>query len=103
MLQRHQRTLSTKPELKAIQIFQNHGTHADSSLPHPHLQLITTPIVPHQLHLKYQITTKYYQTQNINLYQNLYQTKLNTKEHIIIETPKFITFTPFTSHIPYQT
>lgn len=102
VLQRRQRALGAEPELEAVQIFQNHGARAGSSLPHPHLQLIATPVVPRQLRLKYQIAAEYYQAQGVSLYQDLCQAELDAEERVIIETPEFVAFAPFASRVPYQ-
>ena len=40
------RELSSKPYVKYISIFRNHGLEAGASLSHAHTQLIATPIIP---------------------------------------------------------
>jgi UDPglucose--hexose-1-phosphate uridylyltransferase len=103
LLQRRHRTLAANPELEVVQIFQNHGERAGSSLPHPHLQIIATPVVPRQIRLKYQIAAEYYQAQGVSLYQDLCQAELEAKTRIILETREFIALAPFASRVPYQT
>ncbi len=102
VLQRRQRALDADPQLELVQIFQNHGSRAGSSLPHPHLQIIATPVVPRQLRLKYEIAAEYFQVQGISLYQDLCQAELDAKTRVIVETPEFVAFAPFASRVPYQ-
>ena len=40
------RKLSSKPYVKYVSIFRNHGLEAGASLSHAHTQLIATPIIP---------------------------------------------------------
>jgi len=40
------RTLSSKPYVKHVSIFRNHGFEAGASLSHAHTQLIATPFIP---------------------------------------------------------
>jgi UDPglucose--hexose-1-phosphate uridylyltransferase len=40
------RELSSKPYVKYVSIFRNHGLEAGASLSHAHTQLIATPIIP---------------------------------------------------------
>jgi UDPglucose--hexose-1-phosphate uridylyltransferase len=103
VLQRRQRALNEDPTLELVQIFQNHGERAGASLPHPHLQIIGTPVVPQQLRLKYQIAAEYYQAQGVSLYQDLCRAELETQARIILEAPDFVAFAPFASRFAYQT
>lgn len=103
VLQRRQRALNADPTLELVQIFQNHGERAGASLPHPHVQIIGTPVVPQQLRLKYQIAAEYYQAQGVSLYQDLCQAELEAKARIVLEGPEFVAFAPFASRFPYQT
>jgi UDPglucose--hexose-1-phosphate uridylyltransferase len=102
LLQRRQRSLGADPTLELVQIFQNHGERAGSSLPHPHLQIVATPVVPRQIRLKYQVAADYYQAHGVSLYQELGQAELDAKTRVIVETPEFVAFAPFASGFPYQ-
>jgi len=41
--------LKTRPGIKAVVVFRNHGRRAGASLPHPHSQVIATAITPPRL------------------------------------------------------
>jgi len=102
VLQRRHRALDANHELEVVQIFQNQGERAGASLPHPHVQIIATPVVPRQLRLKYQIAAEYYQAQGVSLYQDTCQAELEAGRRVILETREFVAFAPFASRIPYQ-
>lgn len=103
VLHRRHRVLGADPELEVVQIFENHGERAGSSLPHPHMQIIAAPIVPRMIRLKYQVATEYYHAQGVSLYEDLCQAELDAKDRIVLETPEFIAFAPFASRVPYET
>jgi UDPglucose--hexose-1-phosphate uridylyltransferase len=103
VLQRRHRVLGSDPELEVVQIFENHGARAGSSLPHPHLQIVAAPVVPRLIRLKYAVAAEYYHAQGVSLYEDLCQAELTAKERVIIDTPEFIAFAPFASRIPYET
>jgi UDPglucose--hexose-1-phosphate uridylyltransferase len=103
VLQRRHRVLGADPELEVVQIFENHGPRAGSSLPHPHLQIIAAPIVPRLIRLKYEVAAEYYHAQGVSLYEDLCQGELDAKDRIILETNDFIAFAPFASRVPYET
>lgn len=103
VLQRRARVLGSDPELEVVQLFENHGARAGSSLPHPHLQIVAAPVVPRLIRMKYAVAAEYYHAQGVSLYEDLCQAELDAKERIVLETPEFIAFTPFASRIPYET
>ena len=103
VLQRRYRALGADPELEVVQIFENHGARAGSSLSHPHLQIIAAPVVPRLIRLKYEVAEEYYHAQGVSLYADLCQAELDAKSRVILETPEFVAFAPFASRIPYET
>lgn len=103
VLQRRQRALTADPTLELVQVFQNHGERAGASLPHPHVQIVATPVVPQQIRLKYQVAAEHYQAQGVSLYQDLCRAELEAETRIILQTPEFIALAPFASRFPYQT
>lgn len=102
VLHRRQRALSSNPELEVVQVFQNHGQRAGASLPHPHVQIVATPVVPRLLRLKYQVAAEYYQAQGVSLYQDLCRAELEAKTRVVVDSPEFVAFAPFASRVPYQ-
>ncbi len=103
VLHRRHRVLGADPELEVVQIFENHGARAGSSLSHPHLQIIAAPVVPRLIRLKYQVAAEYYHAQGVSLYEDLCQAELDAQSRVILDTPEFVAFAPYASRIPYET
>jgi UDPglucose--hexose-1-phosphate uridylyltransferase len=103
VLHRRYRALSLDLDLEVIQIFENHGARAGSSLPHPHIQIVAAPVVPRQIRLKYAMATEYYNAQGVSLYSDLCRAELDAKARVVIESRDFVAFAPYASRIPYET
>lgn len=102
-LQRRARELAADPTLELVQIFKNHGKVAGSSMPHPHFQILATPVVPRQIRVKYQMAAEYYNTMGVSVYSELCRAELEQGTRVVAANSKFVAFTPFACKAPYET
>lgn len=103
VLHRRARSLASDPSLELVQIFKNHGSLAGSSMPHPHFQILATPVVPRQIRIKYQMAAEYYNTTGTSVYSELCRAELEAAVRVVSVNSDFVAFAPFASRTPYET
>jgi UDPglucose--hexose-1-phosphate uridylyltransferase len=103
VLRRRASVLAREPQLEFVQVFKNHGARAGSSLPHPHFQILATPVVPRQIRLRYQLAAEFYNEHGVSVYDELCRSELDAKVRVISSSPEFVAFNPFASRMPYET
>jgi UDPglucose--hexose-1-phosphate uridylyltransferase len=95
-------SLMDKPFVNYISIFQNYGPEAGASQPHPHLQIITTPLIDVDLIGSLKKAEDYYKENNECIYCKMIEYELESKERIIYENNHFIALCPFASKTAFQ-
>jgi UDPglucose--hexose-1-phosphate uridylyltransferase len=103
VLSRRARALAADPSLEVVQLFKNHGSFAGSSMPHPHFQILATPVVPRQIRIKYQVAAEYYNTTGASVYSELCRAELEAAVRLVSVNSEFVAFAPFASRTPYET
>lgn len=103
LLHRRSVTLARDPRLEVVQIFKNSGASAGSSMPHPHFQLIATPVVPRQIRIKFATAADHYQVTGSSVYVELCRAELEAQIRIVASNEAYVAFTPFASRTPYET
>lgn len=83
--------------------FRNHGPEAGTSLPHPHSQLIKTPVVPLRLRQLLEVARAYYDDRGACLYVDVANQELADGSRIVLTTPELVAFQPFASATPHET
>jgi UDPglucose--hexose-1-phosphate uridylyltransferase len=102
VLKRRATILEADTELELVQIFKNHGRRAGSSLPHPHLQILGTPIVPRQIRTKVAVAAEHYHRTGNSVYEDLRGAELDDGSRVITQNDAFVAFAPFASRTPYE-
>ena len=97
------RTLSTEPQAQQVMIFKNHGARAGASLPHPHTQILTTPIVASAVQNRYTRARHYLETQRQCLFCTLLQAELAAGTRIVLEHTSYVAYQPYAAFFPYET
>ncbi len=96
-------TLAKDSRLEVVQIFKNHGAAAGSSIPHPHFQLIATPIVPRQVRIKFGMAADHYQVTGESVYVELARAEIEAETRLVAANDAFVAFAPFASRTAYET
>jgi len=100
-----QRYLDLKKDrrFKFILFFRNHGRVAGASLPHPHSQLVATPVLPLDILDEIEGARRYDQYRERCVYCDIIQQELDERERLVAENEHFIAFEPYASKFPFET
>ncbi|MGD0977119.1 MAG: hypothetical protein ABR875_02395 [Minisyncoccia bacterium] len=95
-------TLAGYSGSKYILIFHNHGLAAGASIPHPHSQIITIPILPPDIKRSILGSERFYRENGKRVYDLMLDWEMNDKKRIVAENDDFVAFCPFVSKTPYE-
>ncbi len=85
-----------------ISIFYNHGLEAGASQPHPHSQIITTPLIDVDLSGALSNAKKHFQKSKNCIYCEMNKWEQKVKERIVFENKYFAVICPFASKVAFQ-
>jgi UDPglucose--hexose-1-phosphate uridylyltransferase len=95
------RELSTKPYVKYVSIFRNHGLEAGASLSHAHSQIIATPFVPRIIREEMDASKKLYTDTGKCAFCNIIRDELKGPRRIM-DNGTFAAFAPYASVNPLE-
>jgi UDPglucose--hexose-1-phosphate uridylyltransferase len=99
------RELSQDRRVNHITIFKNHGLDAGASQPHPHSQLIATPVIPSQVRYRLHEALRHYDDVGECMFCHLIEEELEDEALVVTKGEHFAAMevfaspTPFTTHI----
>jgi UDPglucose--hexose-1-phosphate uridylyltransferase len=88
--------------LRYILIFKNHGRQAGATLPHPHSQLIATPVTPKRLKEKLTGAMQYYAYKDRSIFEDILKQEVREGTRLVYENAGFVSFCPFASRFPFE-
>ena len=94
--------LDRNPDNELIIIFRNHGERAGTSLPHPHSQLVTCPIVPSDVRNRMIEGVRYYDETGMCVYCDLLAYEVRDVHRVVAENDDFVALCPYASSVPYE-
>jgi len=96
------RALAKKQFVNYISIFHNHGVEAGATQPHPHSQIITSPLIDSDLHRALEYAKKYWNKNKacLNCQMNAWDEK--EKKRIVFSNEKFLALCPFASKAAFE-
>ena len=97
------KTLSEKPFINYVQIFENRGEIMGCSNPHPHGQIWAQDSIPDKIHKKTSNFLTYYKKHQRSLLEDYVQQELREEERMIFENEHFVVLVPFWAVWPYET
>lgn len=83
-------------------IFHNHGSRAGASVPHPHSQIISIPVLPPDVKRSINGSERFYREHKRRIYDVMFEWERSEQKRIIYENKYFIAFCPFVSKTPYE-
>lgn len=95
--------LSSKTNIKYIQIFENKGDIMGCSNPHPHGQIWASSDIPLEIHKETLRQEEYYSKNEISLLSAYLKKELQLKERLVFENDHFVALVPFWAVWPYET
>lgn len=94
--------LMQKPHVNYISIFHNHGLEAGASQPHPHSQIITSPLIDRDLESALGNAEKYFRKNKKCVYCQMSDWEKKVKERIVFENEDFLAVCPFASKAAFE-
>ncbi|MEM2912251.1 MAG: DUF4921 family protein [Candidatus Bathyarchaeia archaeon] len=88
--------LSSKPYVKYVSIFRNHGIDAGASLSHAHTQIIATPVVPSLLQKELQASKTFWNKHNECAFCSILRKEAESPR-VIWETSRYMVLAPWAS------
>lgn len=95
------KTLSSKPYIKYVSIFRNHGLNAGASLSHAHSQIIATPTMPTIPSEELKASKKFYEVHKTCVFCDILEKEKNGPR-FIWENKSFIAFAPWAGVHPFE-
>jgi len=83
-------------------IFHNHGKKAGASIPHPHSQIVTTPLIDVDLRNSLINSKKYYNKNKKCIYCVMAKWERKIKKRIVFENKDFLVICPFASKSAFE-
>ena len=100
--QRRYLMLAKEKFVNYVSIFYNHGQQAGASQPHPHSQLITTPLIDIDLKQALNNSEKYFKAKNKCVYCQMLAWEKKVKQRIVFENKSFLVICPFASKAAFE-
>lgn len=94
--------LMKEPCAVYISIFHNYGHEAGASIFHPHTQIITSPILPPDVHRSLHGAAKYFKANNREVYEYMTTWSIEQDTRIILKNDEFVALVPFAARVPYE-
>ena len=85
-----------------ISIFHNHGVEAGASQPHPHSQIIATPLVDVDLQKSLSNSERYFKRGRKCIYCEMNNWEKKSKKRIVFENKDFSAVCPFASKAAFE-
>ena len=95
-------SLMKKPFVNYISIFHNSGKEAGASQPHPHSQLITTPLIDVDLKKALINSKNFYKKYKKCIYCEMNKWERKVKKRIVVENEDFLALCPFASKSAFE-
>ncbi len=95
------RELSTKPYVKYVSVFRNHGLEAGASLSHAHSQIIATPMVPTTIREEQKASTAFYENYDKCVFCDIIEGEAKGPR-LISEDNDFTVLAPYASINPME-
>jgi UDPglucose--hexose-1-phosphate uridylyltransferase len=95
-------SLMKKPHVSYISIFHNSGKEAGASQPHPHSQIITTPLIDIDLKKALLKSKEYFQKTKKCIYCEMNAWEEKVKKRIVVENEDFLALCPFASKSAFE-
>jgi len=94
--------LMKKKFVSYVSIFHNEGVEAGATQPHPHSQIITTPLIDVDLRKALFNSKKYFKKSGKCIYCQMNDWEKRAKERIVFENKEFLVICPFASKSAFE-
>lgn len=94
--------LMKKKFVNYVSIFHNHGAEAGASQPHPHSQIVTSPLIDVDLRQALSNSKKYFKKTKKCVYCQMNNWEKRVKTRVIFENKDFLVVCPFASKSAFE-
>ena len=91
--------MASRPEIKTVILFRNHGTMAGTSLAHPHSQLMGVGIIPQSVKRREQLAAAHFHDSGRCLFCDIVDFEIRDGRRIIFQNQAFIGIVPFAAEV----
>ncbi len=95
-------SLSSRPGIQSVQIFENRGAIMGCSNPHPHGQIWANETIPAQLAKELASFAEYFQKHKSGLLEDYLKLELEKQERIVAANEHFVALVPFWAIWPFE-
>jgi len=95
--------LKKDPRLVYGMLFKNVRVAGGASLEHSHSQLIVPPIVPINVWEEMTGALEFFDYRGRCIFCDMIHQELSAERRVVVDTPNFVSFTPFASRFPFET
>ena len=95
------REFSSKPYVKYVSIFRNHGLEAGASLSHAHSQIIATPFIPSVVEEELEVSRKFWTKNRKCVFCDILEKEIDGPR-LILENADYVAFAPWASVNPLE-
>jgi len=93
--------LTSKPYVRYVSIFRNHGLEAGASLSHAHSQIIATPFVPSVVKEELEASRRFWKQSRKCVFCDILERELD-EPRLILENMDYVAFAPWASVHPLE-
>lgn len=94
--------LRQDPRFRHVIIFRNYRVVAGASLPHPHSQVIATPVVPKLVKDKLATAREHFQERERCLFCDIVAQEIYDGRRVVNQNEHFLAMVPFAARFPYE-
>jgi UDPglucose--hexose-1-phosphate uridylyltransferase len=95
--------LSLDQRINHVTIFKNHGLDAGASQPHPHSQLIATPVIPSQVQHRLHEALRHFDDTGQCMFCHMVEREIDDRTLVVIHSEFFVAIEVFASATPFAT
>lgn len=88
--------------LRYIMVFKNYGRLAGASVPHPHSQVIATPVTPKIISTELKSAKAHFHLKERCLYCDILTQEIEDGSRIVSISEDFVVFCPYASRVPFE-
>ncbi len=96
------KTIEEDPRIRYVMIHKNCGLQSGDPFGHPHTYITATPVIPMRIKAELDGAKNYYGYKERCIFCDIMHEELRSKERIVMETERFLVFTPFAARFPFE-
>jgi UDPglucose--hexose-1-phosphate uridylyltransferase len=88
--------------IRYVLLCKNSGMTTGSASPHPHSQILATPVIPLRIKAEFDGAKNYYSYKERCIFCDIVDEEQRVGSRVVLETEHFLAFCPFASKFPFE-